>query len=160
MGEGPSGIGPRENRYDRCLGLPAGGAFETLLHDVEREATESGDMTRVVYHTPVGSVSGAFGLTADMKRGGASIPWIGEHLLKRPEDYAVLAHIFSNLEVVATPREHQRWHDRVGEEGVEDGAMAVVEFVQQENCECGAYPFPHRPGGGKCENGPQRRRGR
>ena len=31
----------------------------------------------------------------------------------------------------------------------------VIEFAGQKNCECGAYPFPHRPGGGRCENGSQ-----
>lgn len=48
----------------------------------------------------------------------------------------------------------------VGEEDVEGGTVTVVEFTRQENCECGAYPFPHRPGGGRCENGAQRQRGR
>ena len=118
MGAGPPGLKPHANRSDRSLGLPAGGAFETRLHDVEREVKQDGDVTRVVYRTPVGSVSCAFGLTEGMKRGGASIAWIEEHLLKGPDDYPVLAHIFANAEVVPTPDEHQRWHDWVGEDGV------------------------------------------
>ncbi len=118
MGAGPSGSTPHENRHDRCLGIPAGGAFETRLGDVAREVEQDGEVTRVVYHTPVGCVSGAFGLTEGMMRGGASIPWIEERLWKGPDDEAVLEHIFANMEVVPTPDEHLRWHEWVGEDGV------------------------------------------
>jgi hypothetical protein len=36
----------------------------------------------------------------------------------------------------------------------------IEVIVRQETCTCPAYPFPHRKGGGKCEEGPKRARSR
>jgi hypothetical protein len=34
------------------------------------------------------------------------------------------------------------------------GPKAEVEIrVKPEVCDCGAYPFPHRKGGGRCQTG-------
>ncbi len=109
-----------DDTVDRCLGIyrlktmP----FETRLHDVRREVHRDGDRTRVTYHTPVGSVAGAFQYTAEMKESGASISWIDEHLLKGPADYPVLEHILSNLEVVPTYDSYRAWQEWIGEDGV------------------------------------------
>ncbi len=92
--------------------------FATILHDVEREVTVTGDNTRVVYHTPVGSVSCKFGYTAEMREAGASIPWLYEPVLKGAEDYGVLEHIFANLEVVRDDDDYRAWQEWVGEAGV------------------------------------------
>ncbi len=109
-----------DDTIDRCLGIyrlrtmP----FETRLHNVRREVRIDAGKTRVVYHTPVGSVTGTFGYTPEMKESGASISWIQEHLYKGPRDGRVLAHLFSNLEVVRTYDSYRDWQQWVGQDGV------------------------------------------
>jgi hypothetical protein len=109
-----------DDTIDRALGIyrlrtmP----FETKLHNVRREAQIDGDRTRVVYHTPAGSLSGTFSYTPAMKEAGASISWIDEHLYKGPRDGQALAFIFSNLEVVRTYDAYRAWQEWVGEDGV------------------------------------------
>ena len=109
-----------DDSVDRCLGIfrlkemP----FETRLRGVEREVSTDGDMTRVTYHTPAGSVWGSFSYTEEMRRAGTTISWIHDHVLKRPEDSCVLEHIFSNLEVVPAADGYDRWREWVGEDGL------------------------------------------
>jgi len=109
-----------EDTVDRGLGiyrlrnLP----FETRLCGVSRTATQEGDVTRVVYGTPKGSVSCAFSYTEEMKRAGITIPWITEHVFKTIDDVPALAHIFSHLQVVPNYDGYREWHDWVGEAGV------------------------------------------
>lgn len=109
-----------DDTIDRCLGIyrlkvmP----FEVRLHNVRREAKIDGDSTRVTYDTPVGSVSGTFSYTPEMKEAGTSISWIDEHLLKGPADYPVLEYIFTNLEVVRIYDTYRTWQEWVGEDGV------------------------------------------
>ncbi|MBW2285671.1 MAG: hypothetical protein JRF65_13875 [Deltaproteobacteria bacterium] len=52
--------------------------------EVALESDEDEEMIHVVYHTPVGSVSVRHGLTAEMKKSGASISWVREHAIKWP----------------------------------------------------------------------------
>lgn len=92
--------------------------FETRLHNVRREVQLDRDRTRVIYHTPAGSVSGTFSYTPEMKEAGGSISWISEHLYKGPRDCRTLAHIFSNLEVVRTYDSYRAWQEWVGDAGV------------------------------------------
>ena len=109
-----------DDTIDRCLGIyrlkemP----FVTVLHEVEREVTVTGDRTHVTYHTPVGSVSCAFGYTEAMRRAGASLAWVYEPVLKQEADCAVLEHIFSHLEVARSDADYRAWQEWVGEAGV------------------------------------------
>ena len=118
----PDFLGARspDDTVDRGLGIYRleGMAFETRLHEVEREVLAGPDLTRVLYHTPVGSVSCAFRYTEEMRRAGATISWVVEHAIKDPSDYRVLEHIFSHLEVVPTYEEYRAWQRWVGEAGV------------------------------------------
>jgi hypothetical protein len=109
-----------DDTIDRTLGVyrPKTMPFETRLHNVRREVHADSDKTRVVYHTPVGSVSGTFSYTPEMKDAGTSISWIHEHLYKGPADCPALAHIFSNLEVVRTYDTYRAWQDWIGADGV------------------------------------------
>ncbi len=92
--------------------------FTTVLHGVEREVTREEHRTRVVYHTPVGSVSCTVRYTPEMRAAGASLPWAEEHALKGPADYQVLEHIFSHLEVIPDETRYRQWQEWVGEAGV------------------------------------------
>lgn len=109
-----------EDTVDRGLGIyrlrtmP----FESRLRGVSRVVEQKGDVTRVVYDTPKGTVSCAFSYTEDMKRSGATIPWVTEHAFKTIEDTPALEYIFSHLEVVPTYDGYREWRDWVGEAGV------------------------------------------
>jgi len=83
--------------------------FTTVLHDVEREVTREDNRTRVIYHTPVGSVSCTVRYTPEMRAAGASLPWIEEHALKDADDCRVLAHIFSHLEIIPDESRYRQW---------------------------------------------------
>jgi hypothetical protein len=75
----------------------------------------------VTYHTPVGSVSGAFEHTEEMRRAGITIPWVREHIFKTIEDVEPLAHIFANAEVRPNDERFGEWQEWVGESGVAVG---------------------------------------
>ncbi|HHN46501.1 MAG TPA: hypothetical protein ENN09_03575 [Planctomycetes bacterium] len=112
-----------EDIADCCLGIyrlkhmP----FETRLEGVERELAPEGDMTRVTYRTPAGTITGVFGYTPEMKDAGVSLPWIREHVVKRPEDYAVPEYIYSRLGVIAACENYRAWQEWVGDDGVAVG---------------------------------------
>ena len=84
--------------------------------DYEESADES--MTHVVYRTAVGTISVRHGITAEMKKSGASITWVKEHAVKTKEDYHTLAHLFANLKLKPAYERFQRWKDSVGEDGI------------------------------------------
>lgn len=109
-----------EDTVDRGLGIYRlwNMPFETRLRGVSRTVEQVGDVTRVVYETPKGTVSCAFSYTEDMKRAGTTIPWVTEHAFKTIEDAPALEYIFSHLEVVPTYDGYREWHDWVGEAGV------------------------------------------
>jgi len=69
---------------DRGIGiyhLPCVPYDVELPPSVEREVLTDGDTYRVVYHTPLGDVSTAFGFTEDIRASGVSLPWITEHII-------------------------------------------------------------------------------
>jgi hypothetical protein len=132
LGEKPDDV------VDRCLGLyrlkemP----FETLLQGVEREVKVEGGSTRVTYHTPVGNVSCRFSYTEEMRRAGATISWVDEHALKRPEDYDVLRFIFERLETLPDDGRYRAWQEWVGEDGVAvafgNGAASPMHLIMRD----------------------------
>ena len=76
------------------------------------------DHMRVIYDTPVGSVSVTHGYTEEMKDAGASAPWIQEHAIKGPADYKVLAHIFGNMTFKPDYHRFKSWESAIGENGL------------------------------------------
>lgn len=84
--------------------------------DYEESADES--MTHVMYHTAVGTVSVRHGITAEMKKSGASITWVKEHAIKTKDDYQTLAHLFDNLKLKPAYERFKGWKDSVGEDGI------------------------------------------
>ena len=90
-----------EETVDRGIGifrLP-GYPYRAELGGVEREVKKEGDSTLVTYHTSLGSVSCRILYTEEMKRAGASISWISEHIIKKPEDYKIVGYIFRNIKL-------------------------------------------------------------
>jgi methylmalonyl-CoA mutase cobalamin-binding domain/chain len=86
--------------------------------DIDIEVKREGDRTRVFYHTPKGTVSAATLYNDDMKISGASITWIDEHILKKPEDYRAVGYIFDTLKLVPSFERFNRWKAEIGEDGV------------------------------------------
>jgi len=86
--------------------------------DVDIEVEPKEGRTRIIYHTPVGSVSTTTAYTEDMRKAGISNFWIEEHALKGPKDYRVVAYIFENLKLFRDDGDFSRWKGEIGEDGV------------------------------------------
>ena len=110
-----------DDTIDRGLGifrLP-GFAYRAELTNVDRVVSERDDGATVVeYHTPLGSVSCATTFTEEMLDAGASISWIDEHVIKRPEDYAVVGYIFQNIKLTPDADNYRAFQRDVGERGL------------------------------------------
>ena len=108
-----------EDNIDRALGVYRlrGMAYRPELTGVEREVRKEGDVTEVTYHTPVGSVSCKTLYSEEMRRAGASITWITEHLIKEPKDYKVVGYIFKNIKVFPDYENYLEFQRQVGEKG-------------------------------------------
>jgi len=101
------------------------------------ENTGGDSMTHVEYRTPVGVVSVTHGITEEMKKSGASITWVKETAIKKPEDYKTLAHIFGNLKLKPAYERFAAWKDAVGEDGIAVaqglgiGCSSPMHFIQK-----------------------------
>jgi methanogenic corrinoid protein MtbC1 len=86
--------------------------------EVNYEESDDESMTHVTYHTAVGSISVTHGVTAEMKKSGASISWVKEHAVKTKEDYHTLTHLFANLKLKPDYERFRQWKASVGEDGI------------------------------------------
>jgi methylmalonyl-CoA mutase cobalamin-binding domain/chain len=86
--------------------------------DVEIAVGSRGDQQVVEYRTCKGSVRTVGGLTRQAMQAGSSLGWVEEHAIKRPEDYGVVGHIFSNIEVFPQYESAQAYVDAIGDDGV------------------------------------------
>jgi corrinoid protein of di/trimethylamine methyltransferase len=96
---------------------------------------EEGERTFIQYDTPKGTVSTCKLYSEEMKRGGVSIPWIEEHIIKKPEDYRVVASLFENLDIVPQYDAFLKWEKEVGEDGLcaawFAGAASPMHHIQK-----------------------------
>ncbi len=110
-----------EDALHRSLGLfnfkQSAYRFE-LGGGVECRVGELDGQHVVEYDTPLGSARTIGGLTDEMKRAGASLGWVEEHLVKEPGDYEIAAYIFDNIEVVPNYDGVEAYAASVGEDGV------------------------------------------
>jgi hypothetical protein len=108
-----------EDNIDRGLGVYRlwGMAYRPELVGVERESKKEGDATHVTYHTPAGSVSCKILYTEEMKRAGASITWISEHVIKEPKDYKTVGYIFKNMKIHPDYDNYLEFKRKVGDKG-------------------------------------------
>ncbi|MBM4332293.1 MAG: hypothetical protein FJ117_13935 [Deltaproteobacteria bacterium] len=108
-----------EDNIDRGIGVYRlwGMAYRPELVGVEREVKKEGEATYVTYHTPVGSVSCKILYTEEMKRAGASLTWISEHVIKEPKDYKVLGYIFKNIKILPAYDNYLEFQRKVGNKG-------------------------------------------
>jgi corrinoid protein of di/trimethylamine methyltransferase len=106
---------------DRCLGvyrIPTQGFLTQLPADVQRRVEKHGDEFRVEYHTPIGQVKGSFVFSDEMRRSGISVPWIKDHLLKKPEDYETVGYLFEHMRVEPAYDGYNRWAAGIGDNGL------------------------------------------
>jgi len=87
---------------------------------LEVQKTRQGDeeATRVLYHTPRGTVSTKEVINEEMRNAGVSITWVQEHGIRRPEDYEIWAYVFENITVTPDYDRYRAWQNRVGDDGV------------------------------------------
>jgi methylmalonyl-CoA mutase cobalamin-binding domain/chain len=114
-----------EDIIHRAIGLyrlkefPYDFEFSSAIEiEVDYEESDDESMTHVVYHTAVGTISVRHGITAEMKKSGASITWVKEHAIKTKDDYHTLANLFANLTLKPAYERFKRWQDSVGEDGI------------------------------------------
>jgi hypothetical protein len=109
-----------EDTIDRGIGIYRlrEMACRPELVGVDREVKREGDTTTVTYHTPVGSVSCRMVYTEEMKKAGISQTWISEHVIKKPEDYAVVGYIFKNIKVHPAYDSFSQYQREVGDRGL------------------------------------------
>ena len=109
-----------DDTIDRGLGIfrLRGFAYRATLTDVDRVVHEEDGATVVEYHTPVGSVSCKMTLTDEMLDSGASITWLNEHVIKRPEDYHVVGHIFRHMRLAPDYDNYREFQREVGDRGL------------------------------------------
>ncbi len=86
--------------------------------DVDMEVKKSGGRTKIIYHTPVGSVSTTTVYTEEMRKAGVSNFWVEEHVLKGVKDYRPVGYIFENLKLVRDDQDFLKWKVEIGEDGV------------------------------------------
>ena len=113
--------GPPEETIDRALNIYRVKECPyraELPDDVERIVTRQGERTRVQYRTPLGSVSCGMVYTDEMRSAGATLTYVEEHFLKKPEDYKILGYIYRNMKVYPEYERFKAWMDSVGEYGV------------------------------------------
>jgi hypothetical protein len=109
-----------DDTIDRGLGIYRvwGMAYRAELVGVEREVTKEGDNTHVTYHTPEGSVSCTTVYTDEMRRGGVSLSWLSEHVIKGPKDYKTVGYIFKNIKVTPDYENYLEYQRKVGDKGL------------------------------------------
>jgi corrinoid protein of di/trimethylamine methyltransferase len=130
-----------EDRLHRAIGIYSLKELPfrcKLSPDIEIKVNRERDTTHVEYHTPVGMVSTTTIYTEEMRRAGASITWVNERVIKKPEDYRVLGYIFENLELLPDFDEYVKWQKNIGEDGVAvakgcgTGAASPMHFIQKD----------------------------
>lgn len=130
-----------EDRLHRAIGIYSLKELPfrcKLSPDIEIKVKRERDTTHVEYHTPVGMVSTTTIYTEEMRRAGASITWVNERVIKKPEDYRVLGYIFENLELLPDFDEYVKWQKDIGEDGVAvakgcgTGAASPMHFIQKD----------------------------
>jgi hypothetical protein len=112
-------VSSSEDNIDRGIGVYRlwGMAYRPELVGVEREVKKEGETTLVTYHTPMGSVSCKILYSEEMKRAGASITWITEHIIKEHKDYKTIGYIFKNMKILPDYNNYLEFQRKVGDKG-------------------------------------------
>ena len=79
----------------------ASNCYETVFHNVKRDVERTGGgILRVTYSTPHGDVSTMSVFDENMKKSGATLWVVKEHLIKTEADYEAAVFLFENAEII------------------------------------------------------------
>ena len=82
------------------------------------EVKRNGPTTKVTYHTPLGTLKTMTELSDEMKMSGVAVPWIKEHIVKSPEDLALVECLFENMDVIHNEDEFVEFAEEIGDDGL------------------------------------------
>lgn len=115
-------INPEEGDLDVGLGIYhlKNHPYRIKLHNVRRSYERRGDgELHVLYETPKGNITTTVVHNKDMKKNGILLYAIKEHAIKSMDDYAAVAYILQNAEVIPNYENYIRFQrDYVGDRGV------------------------------------------
>ena len=112
------------NTVDRGLGLwhipslPYDFELEGVERRLSKRESKNGTENVVEYVTPVGTVQTAYLFTEEMLDAGASIPWVSEVPIRKPEHFEAVGYIFEHIKVKPNPAGYQALRDKVADQGV------------------------------------------
>ncbi|MCL2639833.1 MAG: hypothetical protein FWD53_03215 [Phycisphaerales bacterium] len=98
----------------------------TVLENVRRHVERDGDLTRVSYETPMGTIRTEALHDESMRAAGVTISHITEYAIKSPADFAALGYIFENARVEANYAGYEEYADHVGGRGVAAGFVSLA----------------------------------
>lgn len=126
----------RQIERDLGMGTPAreGRVFTAeQTGSVDVESRREGESTLTTYRTPVGEVTTRHRSTAELDAvgiGGLEV----EHMIKGPEDYAVVEYMAEHTSYTATPDDYLRYEEEIGDDGyplVAAGDCPFHHFLQK-----------------------------
>lgn len=118
-----------EIRADLGMGNPArtGRVFTTRIRGVDTIVRRDGLRTTTEYITPYGTVSQTAQRTEELDRVGIQ-PLVVEKMLKGPDDYDAVMHIFENMEWYPCYEEYEAYDRDVGDDGLPMVSIGDVPF--------------------------------
>ncbi len=101
--------------------------------------------TTVEYHTPKGMVRTVTVYSEEMKKAGISIPWIAKKVIKKREDYAIVACLFENTDLAPRYEEFERLQQEIGEDGIATayftGCASPIHHIQKQFLDATEFYF-------------------
>jgi len=104
-----------------CLGLftPHATVYRIeFSSDIDIDIRSEGDTVRAAFHTPAGTVSAEMAQTEQLKREGVTYPWVSERLIKKFEDWKIVASLFENINLVPYDDGYLEWLAATGDDGL------------------------------------------
>ena len=103
----------------------------------------------IEYHTPLGMVRTVGGLTEAMKRAGASLGWVQEHVIKGPEDYRIAGYLFENIEVFPQYAGASQYIAMLGDDGVAAAggptlAASPMHMIQKDLIDSTSFYYAYK----------------
>ncbi len=111
---------PPEDLSLRALGIDnhPDHAFRVELRDLPIDFKYEDGRYSTTIRTPAGTVDMRLTMTRKMAAEGISLPFVEKYPIAGPEDFEAVAQVFEHLEVIPTPQNYAKFHDRIGRRGL------------------------------------------
>lgn len=110
--------------------------YRTRWTKIERRIRREGDLTRVEYDTPFGTLRTVTLYDQGMRNAGISLAHTVEHAVKSPDDFNAVAHLFENAEVEPNAEGFSEFDRQTGEAGLAIGFVSLsaspMHLLQRE----------------------------